>query len=147
MNGWGLLANSLAHVCIAELLKRYVCIHQPGRVSALACSLITVYLSCWCPFPSNDFRNLNLSPASAAMPNGSNAWHQVHTRPIHFLVVGAAVIPQELGYFHAIIRSSMSCRAIVITMFVTQCRRRQPHSPWPGSPQKGVEAKIICKPS
>lgn len=79
------------------LLKRCVCICQAGRTSALAHLLITIYLSCWCPFTElhawwfQQSKVITTSPVSAVMPNGLSACQQDHSYPRHFLSVGAAV--------------------------------------------------------
>lgn len=141
------------------LLKRCVCICQEGRTSALARLLISIYLSCWCPFTElhawwfQQSKVITTSPASAVMPNGPGACQQDHSYPCHFLSVGAAVNLEQLGYFRAglssCVPSSVSCRAAVIFMDVTHCRRTRPCSPWPGSPLEGAQCQgqIIWNPS
>lgn len=125
----------------AVLLKRCVWIHQAGRTLALACLLITIYLSCWCPFTElhacwfQQSKVITTPPASGVMPNGPSSCQQEHSSLCHFLCRVATISPDQ---FAPVPSCSISCRASVIFMDVSHSRRTQPCSTQHGSPLEEV---------
>lgn len=91
------------HLREAVLLKSCVWIHQAGRTLALACLLITIYLSCWCPFTKlyacwfQQSKVITTPPASGVMPSGPSSCQQEHSSPCHFLCIGAAISPDQFA--------------------------------------------------